>query len=119
MEIVLIWWKRNDLKEIKIYAERDNTEIKFSYNHRVAKSYVDMLKILLKEYPEDIEVQGNLDEYNLPVEFKKKKEESDYLIFIDSEKEKRYISSLPVKELQRIFPEIERKVTKGVRLDVH
>jgi len=117
MEIVLIWWRRDDLREIKVYAERDNTEIKFPYNHRVAKSYVDMLKILLKEYPEDIEINPDLSEYNLPEEFKK--EENDYLLFIDAEKEKRYISSLQVKKLQKIFPEIERKVTKGVRLDVH
>ncbi len=118
MEILLIWWDKDNINDLKLYANRDNVEIKFPYNHRVAKSYIDLLKILLKEYPEDIEIRKDFDfkDFNLPVEMDDKKE---FLFFIDKDGNKRYISSVPLETLNKIFPDIERLVTKGVRLDVH
>ncbi len=113
-ELVIIFWEKDNIEDLKVYVNQKGVELQYPYTHRVAKSIVDYFGILLKEYPEDIIVINDAVESNL-VNLKDK----EFLIFIENEKGNFYYSSLSLERLKNLFPEIFRKVVKGVRLDVH
>ena len=109
-EIVIIFWEKDNIEDLKVYVNQKGVELQYPYTHRVAKAIIDYYGILLKEYPEDIKILAEkveCDFVNL--------EGKDFLIFMDNN----YYSSLSIEKLQKLFPKIFRKVVKGVRLDVH
>ncbi len=113
-ELVIIFWEPDNIEDLKVYVNQKGVELQYPYTHRVAKSIIDYFGILLKEYPEDIQVINEEVECKF-VNLKNK----EYLIFIENEKGNFYHSSISLEKLKNLFPEIFRKVVKGVRLDVH
>ncbi len=114
-EIVIIFWEKGNIEDLKVYVNQKGVELQYPYTHRVAKSIIDYFGILLKEYPEDIIIKNaseiDIDYVNL--------ENKEFLIYIENNKGSFYYSSLSLEDLSKLFPEIFRKVVKGVRLDVH
>ncbi len=114
-EIVVIFWEKDNIENLKVYVNQKGVELQYPYTHRVAKSIIDYFGILLKEYPEDIIITN---EDKIRIDFINLKDK-DFLIFIENDKGSFYYSSLDLEKLSNLFPEIFRKVVKGVRLDVH
>ena len=110
-ELTIIFWEKDNIEDLKVYVNQNGVELQYPYTHRVAKSIIDYFGILLKEYPEDINVinenKVNCKQVNL--------QNKDFLICADNN----YFSSMKHDELNKMYPEIFRKVVKGVRLDVH
>ena len=112
-EIVIIFWEPDNIEDLKVYVNQKGVELQYPYTHRVAKSIIDYFGILLKEYPEDIEVVKDVK-----CEFVDLKDK-EFLIFVENDKGNFYYSSLDLDKLSQLYPEVFRKVVKGVRLDVH
>lgn len=112
-EIVIIFWEPDNIEDLKVYVNQKGIELQYPYTHRVAKSIIDYFGILLKEYPEDIEVVKDVK-----CEFVDLKDK-EFLIFVENDKGNFYYSSLDLDRFKEMYPEIFRKVVKGVRLDVH
>jgi len=113
-EIVIIYWK--DIDNLKVYVNREGTVLDYPYTHRVADSYMGNLEIILEEYPDYISfIQDDLmvktEDFKI--------DKHNFLLFIDTGLNKLFFSTLNFEELQRMFSEIKRRVTKGIRLDVH
>ncbi len=113
-EVVIIYWK--ELDDLKVYVNREGTVLNYPYTHRVADSYIGNLEVILEEYPDYISFVK--DSLHVKVE-DFKIENSNFLLFIDTGYNKLFFSTLNFEELQRLFSEIKRRVTKGIRLDVH
>ncbi len=113
-EVAIIYWK--ELDSLMVYVNREKTVLNYPYTHRVAASYMENLEIILEEYPDYISFVK--DDLSLKVE-DFKIDNNNFLLFIDTGLNKLFFSTLSYEKLQKIFPEIKRQVTKGIRLDVH
>ncbi len=113
-EIVIIYWREID--SLKVFVSKENVELNYPYTHKVAFSYLENLDIIIEEYPDYISFvtdKKRVKTDGLSINDK------NFLAFVDNGLTKLYFSSLDYGSLSKLFPEIKRMVTKGIRIDVN